>query len=87
MVEAFSYLRRAEKEPTMNLYYIIADKYVGRKKFVDAEGYYDKILKGDPDNKSGYADSALFSMGDMKARAKDYAGAAVVAGNFHKCRR
>jgi len=68
------YLQRAEKEPTMNLYYTIADKYVGRRKFTEAETFYNKILQGDPENKQGYADSALFSIGDMKNRAKDFNG-------------
>jgi TolA-binding protein len=66
------YLDRVAKEPSMSLYYTIADKYVGRKKFAEAESFYNKILEGDPENKLGYADSALISLADMKYRAKDY---------------
>lgn len=70
-----SYLRQADTAATPALYYLLADKYVGRKKFDEAEKYLNKILEMDPKNERGYADSALSSMADMKTRAKDYEGA------------
>ena len=69
------YLRRADTAATMQLYNIIADKYTGRKMFTEAETYYRKILQNDPTNKQGYSDTALYNMGDMKVRAKQYAAA------------
>jgi outer membrane protein assembly factor BamD (BamD/ComL family) len=69
------YLQQAETSPTMDMYAKIADKYTGRSNFEEAERWYRKILQEDPNNKSGYADSALFWMGQMKSRAKKYAAA------------
>lgn len=69
------YLQRAESEPTMKLYNMIAEKYTSRSAYTDAETYYRKILQSDPTNKNGYSDSALYNMGQMKKRAKQYAGA------------
>lgn len=69
------YVRRAEKTPSSSLFYVVADKYTGRKKFAEAETYYNKILAMDPQNAQGYSDSALYSMGDMKVRAKEFAAA------------
>ncbi len=66
------YLRRAQTEPTMKLYSMIADKYTGRSNFDKAEEYYKKIMTEDPDNTQGYSDSALLSLGDMEVRAKQY---------------
>jgi TolA-binding protein len=68
-------LTRAEQNPSADLYYQIADKYVGRKQYDNAETYYRRILQTDPSNKEGYSDSAVFSMGDMKVREKEYAAA------------
>jgi len=76
------YLRRAESEPTMALYAQIAEKYTGRSKFEDAEKWYRKILQEDPNNNNGYSDSALFWMGQMKTRAKQYAAAEEVFAKF-----
>lgn len=76
------YLNRAGSAPTMELYYLIANKYVSRKKFDEAEGYLDKIVAGDPENKDGYSDSALYSLGDMKSRAKEYEVAIKIFSDF-----
>jgi outer membrane protein assembly factor BamD (BamD/ComL family) len=78
------YLRQAEAEPTMALYTKIAEKYTGRSKFNDAEQYYLKILDEDPDNEQGYSDSALFSMGQMKSRAKEYSSAEEIFTRFRR---
>lgn len=67
-----SYLAQAESAPTPALYYLIAGKYIGRKKFVDGEKYLTKILELDPTNEKGYSDSAIYSLGDMKTRAKEF---------------
>ncbi len=66
------YLRRAQTEPTMQLYSMIADKYTGRSDFDKAEEYYKKIITDDPENVQGYSDSALLSLADMEVRAKEY---------------
>lgn len=66
------YLRRAEAEPGMQLYSMIAEKYTGRSDFDKAEEYYQKILTADPDNAQGYSDSALLALGEMEVRAKKY---------------
>lgn len=76
------YLSRAETEPTMQLYSMIADKYTGRSNFDKAEEYYQKIITEDPDNSQGYSDSALLSMGDMLVRAKQYDKAIATFGSF-----
>ncbi len=76
------YLRRAETEPTMKLYSLVAEKYTGRSKFDEAEKFYRKILQEDANNKQGYSDSALFWMGQMKSRAKQYAVAEDVFSKF-----
>lgn len=78
------YLRRAEAEPTMQLYSMIAEKYTGRSDFDDAEKYYRKILQEDPNNRQGYSDSALISMGQMKVRAKQYESAEEIFSRFPK---
>ncbi|MEE9441565.1 MAG: tetratricopeptide repeat protein [candidate division Zixibacteria bacterium] len=69
------YLRQKETAPTMKLYNMIAEKYTGRSAYSDAETFYRKILQSDPTNKEGYSDSALYNMGKMKRRAKQYAAA------------
>jgi len=69
------YLNRAEKEPGMDMYARIAEKYTGRSKYEEAEKWYRRILQEDPNNNAGYSDSALLWMGQMKSRAKQYAGA------------
>jgi outer membrane protein assembly factor BamD (BamD/ComL family) len=69
------YLQRAEQNPSSELYYAIADKYMGRKQYDNAETYYRQILKADPANKEGYSDSAVLSLADMKVRDKEYAAA------------
>ncbi|MFH1701666.1 MAG: tetratricopeptide repeat protein [Candidatus Zixiibacteriota bacterium] len=69
------YLQQAETAPTMQLYNKIAEKYTSRSAYTDAETFYRKILQGDPTNKDGYSDSALYNLGQMKKRAKQYAGA------------
>ncbi|MCP4570243.1 MAG: tetratricopeptide repeat protein [FCB group bacterium] len=69
------YLRRVETDETMQLYAQIAEKYEGRRKYTEAETYYRKILQTDPNNKEGLADSALYAIGGLKTRAKEYAAA------------
>ena len=69
------YLRRVEAEPTMQIYAKIAEKYEGRSKYTEAETYYRKILQSDPNNKEGLADSALFAIGGLKTRVKEFAAA------------
>lgn len=69
------YLHRADTAATHELYYMIAEKFLGRKKFAEAETYYRKILQDDPTNQGGYADSALFSIGMLKNRDKKYGAA------------
>ncbi len=76
------YLTRSKATPTMELYYLIADKYVGRKKFDEAGDYLGRIISGDPQNKIGYSDSAMFSLGDMKSRAKEYEVAMKIFSEF-----
>ena len=76
------YLRRAEAEPTMSLYAMVADKYTGRSDFDNAEKFYRKIIQEDPNNNQGYSDSALFWMGQMKSRAKQYAAAEDIFAKF-----
>lgn len=78
------YLRRVETEPSMKLYTLIAEKYTGRSRFDDAERFYRKILQEDPNNKQGYSDSALLSMGQMKIRAKQYGSAEEILARFAK---
>lgn len=78
------YLRRSETEPSMKLYAMIAKKYTGRSKFEDSEKFYRRIIQEDPNNKEGYSDSALFWMGQMKSRAKQYALAEEVFAKFPK---
>ncbi len=69
------YLRKADTAATMQIYNVIAGKYTSRKQFTDAESYYRKILQNDPTNKLGYSDSALYNMGEMKIRAKQFTAA------------
>jgi len=69
------YLRKADTTVSLPLYATIADKYTGRSMYDKAEEYYRKILQEDPANKQGYSDSALYNLGQMKTRAKDYTGA------------
>lgn len=76
------YLTRAGSAPTMELYYLIADKYVARKKFDEAGDYLGRIISGDPENKQGYSDSAMYSMGEMKSRAKEYEAAMKIFSEF-----
>jgi TolA-binding protein len=78
------YLRRADTEPTMKLYYMIADKYTGRSKFDEAEKFYRRIIQEDPNNRQGYSDTALISMGQMKTRAKQYDAAEEIFARFPK---
>lgn len=76
------YLTRSQAAPTMELYYLIANKYVARKKFDEAGDYLGRIISGDPRNTEGYSDSAMFSLGDMKSRAKEYEAAMKIFSEF-----
>ncbi|MEZ5358770.1 MAG: tetratricopeptide repeat protein [Candidatus Zixiibacteriota bacterium] len=69
------YLRRADTAATMEVYNTIGNKYTSRKMFTEAETYYRKILQQDPTNKLGYSDSAMYNIGEMKIRAKQFAAA------------
>lgn len=69
------YLRRADTAATMEIYNTIGNKYTSRKMFTEAETYYRKVLQQDPTNKLGYSDSALYNIGEMKIRAKQFSAA------------
>lgn len=69
------YLRRADTSATMEIYNIIGSKYTSRKMFTEAETYFRKVLQNDPTNKLGYSDTALYNIGEMKIRAKQYTSA------------
>jgi outer membrane protein assembly factor BamD (BamD/ComL family) len=77
-------LRRIESEPTMQLYSMIADKYTGRSMNDKSEEFYRRIIQEDPNNKQGYSDSALFSLGQLKSRAKQYETAEQIFSRFPK---
>lgn len=66
------YLRRAEATPTPALLYQVAEKYAGRKKYAEAETYYQKIITADPKNQQGYSDTAMMALGEMQSRAKQF---------------
>ncbi len=76
------YLQRADTAASHQLYSMIAEKYMGRKKYTEAEGFYRKILQEDPNNEGGYADSALFSIGNLKSRDKKYGAAEEIFERF-----
>ncbi len=77
-----SYLAEADSAPSPSIWYAIAGKYVGRRDYPVAEKYFRKILQDDPANKLGYADSALYDLGEMKTRAKQYAAAEEIFSRF-----
>jgi len=79
-----AYVKEADTAATIPLYYKIADKYVARKGYDDAEKYYRMILQNDPNNHQGYSDSALFAIGQMKTRAKLYESAIDAFGRLPK---
>ncbi len=76
------YLRREKTEPSMKLYAMIGDKYVGRSNFDKAAEYLNRIIEEDPENEQGYSDSALISLGQMKTRAKEYEEAKAIFASF-----
>ncbi len=66
------YLRRAEATPTPALLYQVAEKYAARKKYTEAETYYQRIISADPKNEQGYTDTTMMAFGEMQSRAKQY---------------
>jgi tetratricopeptide (TPR) repeat protein len=66
------YLSRVEADPSSSMYYLIADKYTGRMMYDKSEEFYNRIIESDPTNEQGYSDSALFSLGQMKTRAREF---------------
>lgn len=76
------YLRRVDTAASHELYYKIGDKFADREQFSEAEAYYRKILQEDPNNEDGYADSALYSIGSIKAQDKKYGAAEEIYTRF-----
>jgi thioredoxin-like negative regulator of GroEL len=59
----------------------IGEKYADRGMPEKAEGYFSKVIQGDPDNKEGFTIDAIMSIADIKRRAKNYDDA---VGEFKK---
>ena len=78
------YLAMADTAGTTDVYFAIADKYNDRGKTDDAKTYYEKVIKTDPDNKDGFTDRAMISLGNIMRGAKDYDGAVKEFGQVIK---
>ncbi len=66
------YERRAESEPTAEVYYALGDKYQGRGMFDEAAEYFGKVYEIDPDNVDGHTYDAMLSLGEVYSRQKKY---------------
>lgn len=76
------FLKRADENPSMELYSKISEKYAGRSDIDNAMAYLQKIIDEDPRNERGYSDSALISMGQLKSRNKQYEEAKAIFARF-----
>ncbi|MFH2037039.1 MAG: tetratricopeptide repeat protein [Candidatus Zixiibacteriota bacterium] len=65
-------LKRAETEPSMEIYSALGDKYAGRGMYDKAIEYYQKVVDGDPDNADGFTDMALIAIGETMANLKEF---------------
>lgn len=65
--------RRFEADPKDALLaFRLADKYEGRRMYEEASSYYSKVMDLDPMNEKGNSDDALFNLGWLKVREKEY---------------
>ncbi len=66
------YLNLPDSEVTTETIYAVADKYSDRGLFEEADEYYRKVVNADPDNKDGYTDQAMISIGNIMRRNEKY---------------
>lgn len=69
------YLGMADSAGTGEVYFAVADKYNDRGKSDEARIYYEKVINADPDNKDGFTDQSMMSLGNILRRNGDYDGA------------
>jgi len=68
----FTALQKKEKEhpKDIDLLYELAEKYTERGMYDEAKARFEKIMKIDPKNESGKADSSMFNIGYLTYRTK-----------------
>jgi tetratricopeptide (TPR) repeat protein len=69
------YLAMADSAGTGEVYFAVADKYNDRGKSDEARIYYEKVINADPENKDGFTDQSMISLGNILRRNGDYDGA------------
>lgn len=66
------YQRRAESEPSAEVYYALGDKYQGRGMFDKAAEYFGKVYEIDPENVDGHTHDAMLALGEVYSRQEKY---------------
>lgn len=76
------YLTRLAAHPdSFSLRNAVAEKYLYRGKYDQARNHYGYVLENDAENVRGLSDDALFALGSLESRAKNYDAA---IENFEK---
>jgi tetratricopeptide (TPR) repeat protein len=76
------YLTRLAAHPdSFALRNTVAEKYLYRGEYDQARNHYGYVLKNDTENARGFSDDALFALGNLESRAKNYDAA---IANFEK---
>jgi len=66
------YLEQAETDPTVDVHYTLAEKYSDRGQYEKALEHYESVMAADPEDTSGHAEEAMFSIGAVKLRLEEF---------------
>jgi thioredoxin-related protein len=66
------YLRMADTNATIEVNYILAEKYDNRSEYDEARSYYEKVIAADPDKKDTLTAQAMLAIGNMLVSKKEY---------------
>jgi len=66
------YLNLPDSEVTTETLFAIADKYADRGMSEEADDYYNRVVKADPDNNDGFTDQAMIAIGNILRRNEKY---------------
>jgi len=67
-----AYLAQADTNATVEVNYLIGEKYYGRGMYDDAVKYYQMVIEEDPKNEQGFTLEAMNSLGYVYTRQGDY---------------
>jgi len=66
------YLRMADTSATIEVNYILGEKYESRGMYDEAMSYYQKVVDADPNNADSMTADAMISIGGLYVRDKSY---------------